>query len=102
MNGGSVPCGQSGGHLARGGGGVAVLLRVRTVAVAVLEVDAEVLDRLAAELLGDAGVDRGGQVLPQPDRRGEVRGGGAYSSRARSASAPSREAVSALKRCAPP
>src|SRR4029079_12089817 len=67
------PCGQSRGHLAGRGLGVAVLLRIRAVAVAVLEVGAEILDGLAAELLADAGVDRGGEVLPQSDRSGEVR-----------------------------
>ena len=45
MNGGSVPSASAGGDLLRGGGGVAVLLLVGAVAVAVLEVDAEVLDR---------------------------------------------------------
>ena len=71
-----APGREPGGHLAGGGLGVAVLLRVRTVAVAILEVGPEVLDRLAAEPLGDTGVNRDAEVLPQPHRRREVRGSG--------------------------
>ena len=52
---------------ARGG----VLLGVGTVAVAVLEIDAEVFHRLAAELLSDAVVHRHGQLRGEPDRGGE-------------------------------
>src|SRR5207244_10078699 len=48
----------AGGDFARGGGGVAVLLVVGTVAVSVLEVDAEVFHRFAAKLLDDARVNR--------------------------------------------
>jgi hypothetical protein len=50
-NGGSVPPASPAATSLRGGGGVAVLLLVGAVAVAVLEVDPEVLDRLAAELV---------------------------------------------------
>ena len=60
MNGGSVPvlrCPRA-TSCARPAG-VAVLLGVGPVAVAVLEVDAEVLDRLALELRADARVDLG-------------------------------------------
>jgi hypothetical protein len=47
---------------------VMVFLLVGTIAVAVLEVDAEVLDRLAAELLADALPDRRGVDLRTMDR----------------------------------
>jgi hypothetical protein len=52
---------------------VSVLLGVGAVAVAVLEVDAEVLDGLARELLTHAAVDRLLQSLRQVERAGEGR-----------------------------
>ena len=54
--------------LLRGAGRVAVLLVVRAVAVAILEVDAEVLDRLALELLVHALPDDVCVDLRQPGR----------------------------------
>ena len=45
-------------HLSRGGRHVAILFGIGPRAVAVLEIDAEVLDRLARQLLHDARVDR--------------------------------------------
>ena len=51
-----------GGDGGRGSDGVGVLGVVTPVPVAVLEVQPEVLDRLAAELRGHAGGDGGGQV----------------------------------------
>ena len=73
MNGGSVPSAQARGDLAAPRCGVAVLLVVRAVAVAVLEVDAEVLDRLALQLLDDARVDRSARAAIEAERRGERR-----------------------------
>ena len=52
---------------------MAVLLGVHAIPVAVLEVDAKVLDRLASQLVDDAGPDRGGiDVRPQSDSAREV------------------------------
>ena len=54
-----------------------IFLGVRTVAVAVLEVDAEILDRLARQLLADAGVDRRQRrMVADAERRAERRGVG--------------------------
>jgi hypothetical protein len=49
---------QPGGHLLRRRDGMAVLFGVRTVTVAVLEIEPVVLDRLGAELVDDAGANR--------------------------------------------
>ena len=57
----------------RGGGGMAVLFRVRAVAVAVLEIQAEVFDRLAAELLDDPGVHALGGSGIEAEHRDERR-----------------------------
>ena len=54
MNGGSVPATMPAATCCAACDGVAVLFLVGAVAVAVLEVDAEVLDRLARELLAHA------------------------------------------------
>ena len=74
MNGGSDAGDHRGGDLLRGGGGVAVLFVVGAIAVAVFEVDAEVFDGFARELLADALVDLGGEVAANADRFGERRG----------------------------
>jgi hypothetical protein len=60
-------------HLARGVRHVAVFIRVGPRAVAVLEVDAEVLDRLARQLVDDARVHGLGEH-PQPQRLIQRRG----------------------------
>ena len=60
----------------RGGVGVPVLLGVGAMAVAVLEVDPEVLDRLAPELLDHPGMDGPGQPDVEPEGRGEGLGVG--------------------------
>ena len=84
--------------------GVAVLLVVGAVAVAVLEVDAEVLDRLARA----ASRRRAARRLRvrssgEPDRaRERDRVGAVLVEDAARASSPSLRAVSALNRCAPP
>ena len=62
MKGESVPSFMPARDLVRRGCRVAVLLGVGPVAVAVLEVDAEVLDRLALELRLDARVDHGREI----------------------------------------
>jgi hypothetical protein len=62
MNGGSRSGRNCGGHGGRGSNGVGVLGVVAPVPVAVLEVQPEVLDRLAAELRGHTGSDGGSQV----------------------------------------
>jgi hypothetical protein len=64
------------GELDGGALGLGVLLRVRPDAVAVLEVDAQVLDRLGAELLPDPLGERAGQLVRHAPDRGEVRGVG--------------------------
>ena len=53
--------GHAQGQLLGHGGGVAILLGIGAAAVAVLEVDPHILDRLAAQLLVHARVDRPGQ-----------------------------------------
>ncbi len=53
--------------LARRGDGVAVFLGVGAIAVAVLEVDAEVFDRLPPELLDDARIDHVGERARQAE-----------------------------------
>ena len=58
MNGGSVPAFSPAATSARGGRGVAILLGIHTVAIAVLEIDAEVFDRFAAEFFNDPRTDR--------------------------------------------
>jgi hypothetical protein len=73
---------------------VAVLFIVRPIAVPILEVDAEILDRLPAQLLDDTGADCIGEADRVPLS--------AYSSRIASAPAPSFRAESARNRCAPP
>src|SRR5205814_1973750 len=45
------------GYFARGGSGVSILFGISTVAVAVFEIDPEVLHRFAAQLLDDPLVD---------------------------------------------
>ena len=81
----------------------AILFLVRPVAEAVLEIDAEVLDRLARQLVDDAEVDAIGQRRVQAERAGERRRRRAHAPAAtRNASAPSFCAASALNRCAPP
>jgi len=64
------------GDLLRGGDGVAVLFVVGAVAVAVLEVDAEVLDRLAAQLLAHALEHLRRELAPNAQRFGKRRGVG--------------------------
>jgi hypothetical protein len=53
---------------------VAVLLRVRAVAVTILEIGPEVLDGLAAEPVQDASVDRRREVFAQTGGPGEIQG----------------------------
>ena len=68
---------------------VAVLFVVGAVAVAVLEVDAEVLDRLARQLVDDARVDAVGEARDRArSPSASVAASGACSLSARSASAP--------------
>jgi len=55
---------------------VSILLRVRAQAVAVLEVDPVVLDRLAPQLGGDPGVDRRSQRVRHVEDPGEGAGVG--------------------------
>ena len=69
MNGGSVPAAQPGRDFLGGRSRVAVLLGVGPVAVAVLEVDAEVLDRLAPQLVDDPRAHGLGKARPRPARR---------------------------------
>ena len=66
------------GHLAGGGNGVPVLFGVGPVAVAVLEVEPEVLGGLTFQLGGDTRVQVGGEArLPvRTERRGECGGVG--------------------------
>ena len=97
---------ETGGDLLGDRYGMAVLFGVRPDAVAVLEVDAEVLDRLARQLVDDAAANGLGQrrARPAPARapRQTSRASGAYSSSTERATAPILAAESALKRCAPP
>jgi hypothetical protein len=88
----------------RRGDRVAVLLGVGAVAVAVLEVDAEVLDRLALELLARtrAWTARASASGPEPDRARERRGDRARLLERAQRGAPSLAATSAENRCAPP
>ena len=73
MNGGSVPAAMPGRDLLRRGRGVAVLFGVGPVAVAVLEVDAEVLDRLAPQLVDDARANRWrGVAASRPSARAQA------------------------------
>jgi hypothetical protein len=68
---------QAGGDLERGGARVAVFFGVRPRAVAVLEVDAEVFDRLAPQLLQHPGAHRRGErgiARREANRRSEGRG----------------------------
>ncbi len=102
MNGGSVPAASPAATSPAARLRVAVFLVVRPVAEAVLEVDAEVLDRLALQLLDHARVDACGEVGSRPSAAASVAASGACSSSARSATAPSFCAASALNRCAPP
>ena len=74
IDGGSVPALQARGHFVRGDLRVAVLLMIGAAAEAVLEVDAEILDRLARELVAHAGVDAIGRGGLGADHRGQ--GGG--------------------------
>ena len=73
------PLGETARHLARGGHGGRVLVGVGARAVAVLEVDAEVLDRLAPQLGEHALVHREGEpglrALPPQSRRVALEGG---------------------------
>ena len=62
MNGGSVPFFAPAATSTAADCGVAVFLGVRAVAVAVLEIQPEVLDRLALQLFGHAGMDAGRRV----------------------------------------
>ena len=47
---------------------MSILFVVRTIPVTVLEVDAEVFDRLPLQFLEDARIDRGSDRRRQPDR----------------------------------
>ena len=104
MNGGSVPRGGAAATSSRRVTRVAVLFVVRAVAVAVLEVDAEVLDRLARQLVDDAGgrCARRGRDRAPSAAASVVRRRARARRSVRSASAPSFCAASALNRCAPP
>src|SRR5207244_7559569 len=62
---------EAGRDLASRRDGVAVFLGVGAIAVAVLEVDAEILDRLAPELLDDARVDEVRERTRQKERARE-------------------------------
>ena len=90
MKGGSVPAAQPAATSRRRGVGVAVLLGVGPVAVAVLEVDAEVLDRLARR----ASRRRARRMVArerrsrQAERRAKSAGVGRVLVQRRSASAP--------------
>ena len=104
MNGGSVPAARPRRRLVPPPVGVSVFLLVGPVAVAVLEVDAEVLDRLALQLFDDTRMERRGVGLrrhagraSRPMASARSRGVAAYSSRLRSARAPSLGAESALQ-----
>src|SRR6185312_5648239 len=66
--------GEAARDLRAGGDRVVVLLVVGAIAVAVLEVDPEVLDRLAPELLDDALVHLVGEVRRDTDRLRELAG----------------------------
>jgi hypothetical protein len=88
---------------------VAVLLGVGPVPVAVLEVDPEVLDRLALKLGLDAAVEVGRELgcrpalrASRPTAAARLPGDGACSAKTLSASAPSFGAESDRKSCAPP
>ena len=65
------PCADGGRDPLGGADRVGVLDVVAANAVAVLEVDAEVLDRLALELLAHARCDGRGDALVEPDRDGQ-------------------------------
>ncbi len=76
MNGGSVPASRPAATSSSDRYGMPVLLGVRPDAVSVLEVDAEVLDRLARQLVDDAAANGLGQralVRRQSERRCERR-----------------------------
>ena len=62
MNGGSVPAFIAGGDLPRRRFRVAVLLRIRARAVAVLEVETIVFNRFPLELVDDAGAHGFGEA----------------------------------------
>ena len=65
MNGGSVPLRQyQRATCSRRRLGVPILLGVGAIAVAILEVDPEVLDRLALQLVDDAATNDVGEVVP--------------------------------------
>jgi hypothetical protein len=61
-------------HLDRRRFGMAVLLRIRAVPVPILEVDAEVLDRLPLELRHDAFGDPSGEIFGKSESAGQVPG----------------------------
>ena len=85
---------------------MAVFFSVRPDAVAVLEVDAEVLDRLARELVDNARCESLRRARPGraegASALANVLASGAYSSSTAARHAPILAAESALKRCAPP
>lgn len=93
---GGAAVGVGGGDGTGGADGRLVLLGVRAGAVAVLEVDAQVLDGLAGELGADAVVDRRGQVLGEAEDGGRP-ASGACASRASSASSPQSRSVAGPK-----
>ena len=73
IDGGSVPAAQAGGDLVGGAPRVLVLLVVGPIAEAVLEVDPEILDRLARQLVDDARVDALGERRIETERRRQRR-----------------------------
>ena len=75
MKGGSEPAAIPFATSPRGADGVRVLFGVGAVAVAVLEVDAKVLDRLARELGLHAGVDALGVSAEAQGFRQDLRAG---------------------------
>ena len=69
MPGGSAPLAGGRGDVARRVDGKPIFFVIGAIAEAVLEIDAEVLDRLARQLVDEPRVDAVGEREIEPDRR---------------------------------